>query len=134
MVMSVPVFHTSTRMLRRSLTVATSSAKTLFELAASEPKYGVGARFFRKNWVKNDYAPEQHAVHNVDLMFWAICAGSLDLATEVLWRRCRSPLRAGPCSQSRLLGFCQSVGAAEGLPAGKTFQLCQSRSMLQWCR
>ena len=60
MVMSVPVFHTSTRMLRRSLTVATSSAKTLFELAASEPKYGVGARFFRKNWVKNDYAPEQH--------------------------------------------------------------------------
>ena len=44
----------------RSFTVATKSAKTLFELAAAEPRYGVGARFYRKNWLNNDYAPSQH--------------------------------------------------------------------------
>ena len=47
------------------------------------------------------YAREQHALHNVDLMFWAITAGALDLA-ELFWRRCRSPLRAALIAQYML--------------------------------
>ena len=62
---------------------------------------------FMRRWVKGfeDYAPAQHAVHNVDLMFWAILAGALELATDVLWRRCRSPLRAALLAQS----ICQDI-------------------------
>ena len=40
----------------------------------------VHVRFMRK-YVKgfDDYARDQHAIHNVDLIFWAITAGSIPL-------------------------------------------------------
>ena len=61
---------------------------------ARSPWQGAHIRFM-ETFVKGfeDYACNQHALHNVDLMFWAITAGALDLA-ERFWRRCRSPLRA----------------------------------------
>ena len=49
-----------------------------------------------------NYAREQPALHNVDLMFWAITAGALDLA-ELFWRRCRSPIRAALIAQAMLV-------------------------------
>ena len=70
---------------------------------ARSPWQAAHIRFMEK-FVKGfeDYAREQHALHNVDLMFWAITAGALDLA-ERFWRRCRSPLRAALIAQDMLI-------------------------------
>ena len=70
---------------------------------ARSPWQGAHIRFM-ETFVKGfeDYACEQHALHNVDLMFWAITAGALDLA-ERFWRRCRSPLRAALIAQDMLI-------------------------------
>ena len=69
---------------------------------ASSPWRSAHIRFMEK-FVKgfNDYAHAQHALHNVDLMFWAITAGAIELA-ELFWRRCRSPLRAALIAQDML--------------------------------
>ena len=71
-------------------------------LLATSPWRSEHIRFMEK-FVKGfeDYAHKQHALHNVDLMFWAITAGALDLA-ELFWRRCRSPLRAALIAQDML--------------------------------
>ena len=71
-------------------------------LLATSPWRSEHIRFMQK-FVKGfeDYAKQQHALHNVDLMFWAITAGALDLA-ELFWRRCRSPLRAALIAQDML--------------------------------
>ena len=65
---------------------------------------------FMNNYVKGftHYATQQHALHNVDLMFWAILAGALELA-EFFWKRCRSPLRAALIAQD-ILGKIQLKG------------------------
>ena len=70
---------------------------------ARSPWQGAHIRFM-ETFVKGfeDYACNQHALHNVDLMFWAITAGALDLA-ERFWRRCRSPLRAALIAQDMLI-------------------------------
>lgn len=71
-------------------------------LLASSPWRRAHIRFMDK-FVKgfDDYATKQHALHNVDLMFWAITAGAIELA-ELFWRRCRSPLRAALIAQDML--------------------------------
>ena len=71
---------------------------------------------FMDKFVKgfDDYAQRQHALHNVDLMFWAITAGAIELA-ELFWRRCRSPLRAALIAQDMLENICKSVSKSAGL-------------------
>ena len=58
---------------------------------------------FMDKFVKGfaDYARSQHVLHNVDLMFWAITVGAIELA-ELFWRRCRSALRAALIAQDML--------------------------------
>ena len=105
--------------------------------ADHDPKFSITpwreehVRFMRK-YVKgfDDYARDQHAIHNVDLMFWAITAGSIPLRgsnpatrrfaprpathafgrhvgtefelAQQFWKRCRSPLRAALIAQDML--------------------------------
>ena len=72
------------------------------QLLARSPWRGAHIHFMKK-FVKGfeDYGHEQHALHNVDLMFWALTAGALELA-QLFWRRCRSPLRAALIAQDIL--------------------------------
>ena len=51
-----------------------------------------------------DYARRQPVVHYLDLMVWSIVVGALEEA-RVLWRKTRSPLRAGIVAQA----MCQQI-------------------------
>ena len=71
---------------------------------------------FMATYIKgfDDYAQAQHALHNVDLMFWAITAGAIELA-ELFWRRCRSPLRAALIAQHMLERIRERASKSAGL-------------------
>ena len=89
--------HTKQRLARHKVLMVNDNP-----LLARSPWRSPHIRFMQK-FVKGfkNFAEKQHALHNVDLMFWAITAGALDLA-ELFWRRCRSPLRAALIAQDML--------------------------------
>ncbi len=44
--------------------------RNVFEVASELPKFGVGAKIFRKNWLKNGYDPNDHNYQITRIEIW----------------------------------------------------------------